>query len=433
MDPLTLALIGVLAMFVLILLHVPLGVAMALVGVVGFAQIAGWAPALSLMASEPAAAMSNLDIAVIPLFMLMGSLATVGGLGRDIYEVAYALIGHRRGGLATTTIVASAGFGAVCGSGIATTATFSKVALPEMLKRGYAPSLAAGSVAAGGTLGIIVPPSSMMILYAVLTEQSVLNLFTAAFIPAMIAVTFYLIAIQVQVRLNPDLGPKGERLSAKERIRALGQGWGVAVLAIVVLGGIYSGIFTVHEAAAIGVVIAFLFALLRRRLGLKDFLMVLGEASSSSAMIYLMIFGATIFSYFISVTGGADLIVNAIGALNAPPVAIIGMLLLLYIFLGAFFDEVAAMVVTLPFVIPVIQDLGYDLVWWGIINVVVIGIGMLTPPIGINVMLLNGMNPDIGLKTIYRGIIPFFCIDVIRLGLLTLVPSLTLWLPQILR
>ncbi|SHK48241.1 TRAP transporter, DctM subunit [Shimia gijangensis] len=433
MDPLTLAMIGVIAMFVLILLHVPLGVAMALVGVVGFAQIAGWAPALSLMASEPAAAMSNLDIAVIPLFMLMGSLATVGGLGTDIYEVSYALIGHRRGGLATTTIVASAGFGAVCGSGVATTATFSKVALPEMLKRSYSPSLATGSVAAGGTLGIIVPPSGMMILYAVLTEQSVLNLFTAAFIPAAIAVLFYIIAIQVQLHLNPEFGPKGERLPARERIRALGQGWGVAVLAIVVLGGIYSGIFTVHEAAAIGVVIAFLFALMRRRLGPRAFLAVLGEASSSTAMIYLMIFGATIFSYFISVTGGADLVVSSIGALNVPPLVVIGLLLLLYIFLGAFFDEVAAMVITLPFVIPVIQDLGYDLVWWGIINVVVIGIGMLTPPIGINVMLLSGMNPNIKLKTIYRGIMPFFCADIVRLALLTLIPSLTLWLPQILR
>lgn len=431
MDPLTLALIGCLAMFALILLHVPLGVAMALVGVVGFAQIVGWAPAISLMATEPAAAMSNLDIAVIPLFMLMGSLATVGGLGTDIYEVAYALMGHRRGGLATTTIVASAGFGAVCGSGVATTATFSRVALPEMLKRNYAPSLATGSVAAGGTLGILVPPSGMMILYAVLTEQSVLALFTAAFIPAAIAVLLYIVAIQIQVRLDPASGPRGERLPLKERVRALRQGWGVAVLAIVVLGGIYSGIFTVHEAAAIGVVIAFLFALLRRRLGLRAFLAVLGEASSSTAMIYLMIFGATIFSYFISVTGGADVIVNGIGSLNVPPLVVIGLLLLLYIFLGAFFDEVAAMVITLPFVIPIIQDLGFDLVWWGIINVVVIGIGMLTPPIGINVMLLNGMNPEIGLKTIYRGIWPFFCVDVIRLALLTLFPPLTLWLSTV--
>jgi len=223
MDLLTLALIGCVAMFALILLHVPLGVAMALVGVVGFAQVAGWAPALSLMASEPAAAMSNLDIAVIPLFMLMGSLATVGGLGTDIYEVSYAVIGHRRGGLATTTILASAGFGAVCGSGVATTATFSKVALPEMLKRQYSAELATGAVAAGGTLGIIVPPSGMMILYAVLTEQSVLALFTAAFIPAAIAIIFYIIAIQVQVMLNPAAAPQGERLPFKKRIAALRQ------------------------------------------------------------------------------------------------------------------------------------------------------------------------------------------------------------------
>jgi len=273
----------------------------------------------------------------------------------------------------------------------------------------------------------------MMILYAVLTEQSVLALFTAAFIPAAIAIIFYIIAIQVQVMLNPAAAPQGERLPFKKRIAALRQGWGVAVLSIVVLGGIYSGIFTVHEAAAIGVVIAFMFALLRRRLGVREFLNVLGEASSATAMIYLMIFGATIFSYFISVTGGADFIVSGITSLDVAPLVVIGLLLLFYMFLGAFFDEVAAMVITLPFVIPVIQNLGYDLVWWGIINVVVIGIGMLTPPIGINVMLLSSMNPQIPLTTIYRGIFPFFCADVIRLALLTLVPALTLWLPAILK
>ena len=229
--------------------------------------------------------------------------------------------------------------------------------------------------------------------------------------------------------IDPDSGPKGDRLPFRDRMRALGQGWGLAVLATVVLGGI----FTVHEAAAIGVVIAFLFGLLRRRLGGKDFLNLLGEASSSTAMIYIMIFGATIFSYFISVSGGADAIVGAIGSLDVPSLVIIGLLLLLYIFLGAFFEEVAAMVITLPFVIPIIQDLGYDLVWWGIINIVVIGMGMLTLPIGINVMLLNGMNPDIGLRTIYRGIWPFFFADVVRLALLTMIPALTLWLPIVLQ
>ena len=405
MDPLLLALLGFCVMMALIALHVPIGIAMALVGVTGFAQITGWGPALSLMASEPASAMGNLDLAVIPLFMLMGSLAAAGGLASDVYDMANALFGHKRGGLATTTVVASAGFGAICGSGVATTATFGRVAMPEMLSRGYEPGLAAGAIAAGGPLGIIVPPSSMMILYAVLTEQSVLDLFTAAIVPAALAVIFYAVAIQYTVARNPDASPTAEKMPLNERMVALARGWSVIVLAVVVLGGIYSGVFTVNEAAAVGVVIAFLFGVVRRKIDRKTFLKVMAEASAATAMIYIMVFGATIFSYFVSVTGGAQYLVDTIAALSVEPLAIIFGLLLLYIFLGAFFDEVAAMVITLPFVIPVIQDLGYDLVWWGIINVVVIGIGMITPPIGINVMLLT---------------------------LLVLFPSLTMWLPRIL-
>ena len=432
MDPLILALFGFALMLVLIVLHVPLGVAMALVGVGGFAWMVGWGPAVSLMATEPASAMANLDLAVIPLFMLMGSLAAAGGLASDVYNLANALIGHRRGGLASTTIVACAGFGAICGSGIATTATFGRVALPEMLGRRYSHELAAGSIAAGGTLGIIVPPSAMMILYAVLTEQSVLDLFVAAIIPALLAVVLHMTAIQIKLIRNPDAAPRGERATWRERLDAVRQAWGVITLAVVVLGGIYSGIFTVNEAAAVGVVVAFLFALIRKRLDWHAFLMVLAEASAGTAMIYVMVFGATIFSYFIAVTGAAAFLISWISALPVPPEVIIFGILVLYIFLGAFFDEVAAMVITLPFVLPVIQTLGYDLVWWGIINVVVIGIGMLTPPIGINVMVLNSMHKDISLRSIYRGVVPFLCADLVRLALLTLFPALTLWLPSIL-
>ncbi|WP_010139807.1 TRAP transporter large permease [Oceanicola sp. S124] len=432
MDPLILALLGCAAMMLLIVLHVPIGISMALVGVTGFALVVGWGPALSLMATEPASAMSSLDLAVIPLFMLMGSLAAAGGLATDVYDMAGALLGHRRGGLATTTVVASAGFGAICGSGVATTATFGRVAMPEMLARNYAPGVAAGAIAAGGTLGIIVPPSAMMILYAVLTEQSVLELFTAAIIPAFLAVAFYAAAVQAMVWRNPDAAPKSPRLPLKERLAAIGRAWGVILLAVVVLGGIYSGIFTVNEAAAIGVVIAFFFALLRRRLDRRTFLRVMAEASGSTAMIYIMVFGATIFSYFISVTGGAAYLVDLISSASVHPLSVIFGILLLYILLGAFFDEVAAMVITLPFVIPVIQGLGYDLVWWGIINVVVIGIGMITPPIGINVMLLNSMYRDIRITTIYRGIMPFLCADLLRLAVLVLFPPLTLWLPSVL-
>ncbi|MBD0417209.1 TRAP transporter large permease [Oryzicola mucosus] len=432
MDPLFIALIGFIVMMVLILLHVPIGVSMALVGVVGFAQIVGWEPALTLMGSEPASAMASLDLAVIPLFMLMGSLAAASGLASDVYNLAYALIGHRRGGIATTTIVASGGFGAICGSGVATTATFGRVAMPEMLSRGYRSDLAAGAVAAGGTLGIIVPPSGIMILYAVLTEQSLLDLFAAGVVPAIMAIAFYIIAIRIKLLFDPEAGPAGEKTSLAEKIKALKQAWGALVLFTVVMGGIYSGIFTVNEAAAIGVVVAFLFALLRRKLGWQNFMKVLAEASAGTAMIYVMVFGATIFSYFMAVTGAAAFLVTAITSLPIPPEAIIFTLLILYIFLGAFFDEVAAMVITLPLVVPLIQSFGYDLVWWGIINVVVIGIGMLAPPIGINVMVLHSMYKSLPLRTIYRGILPFLCAEFVRLTLLTLFPEITLWLPRML-
>lgn len=431
MSPLIIALLGFAGMFALMALHVPIGVAMAVTGVAGFGAIVGWNPALSLLASEPASIMSNLDLAVIPLFMLMGSLAMAAGLAGDIYATSQALIGHRRGGLAATTVVASAGFGAISGSGVATTATFGRVALPEMLSRGYAPSLAAGSVAAGGTLGIIVPPSGIMILYAVLTEQSVLELFTAALLPAALSIFLYLAAIWVSAMLDPSIAPGTQNLPLPERVRAIGRAWRVAVLAGLVMGGIYSGIFTVNEAASIGVAVAFAFAVASRRMNLSAFLRVLADASTATVMIYIMVFGATIFSYFVSVSGATTAVISGINGLGLPPLGVILALMLMYIFLGAFFDEVAAMVITLPFVIPLVLSFGYDLVWWGIVNVAVVGIGMITPPIGINVMLLNSMRSDIRISTIYRGIVPFLFADLVRLAILILFPAVTLWLPSV--
>lgn len=432
MDPTILAFVGFAGMFLLIGLHVPIGVAMAVVGVSGFAAIAGWAPALSLLATEPASTMSNLDLAVIPLFMLMGSLATTAGLAGDIYATAQALIGHRRGGLVATTVVASAGFGAVCGSGVATTATFGRVALPEMLGRGYSEKISSGSVAAGGTLGIIVPPSSIMILYAVLTENSILDLFSAAVLPALLTVSLYLAAVFIVARLRPDAMPGSTRQPLATRLRVLTRAWGVILLAVVVLGGIYSGVFTVNEAASVGTVIAFLFALGRGKLDRASFLAVLSEASVATVMIYVVVFGATIFSYFISITGVASDIIAGIEWLDLPALGVIFLLVLLYLFLGAFFDEVAAIVITLPFVLPLVLSLGYDPVWWGILNVALVGIGMLTPPIGLNVMLLNSMRPDIPLSSIYRGVVPFFLADCLRILILVLFPAVTLWLPSIL-
>ena len=250
-------------------------------------------------------------------------------------------------------------------------------------------------------------------------------------LPAILAIVFYLVAIQVKLILDPDAGVRGARLSYRERVGAVGRSWAVILMFVVVMGGIYSGIFTVNEAAAIGVIFAFLLALLRGKLDRATLVGVLAEASAGTAMIYVMVFGATIFSYFMAVTGAAAFLIDTIAHLPVPPIAILLTLLMLYIVLGAFFDEVAAMVITLPLVIPLIQSFGYDLVWWGILNVVVIGIGMMAPPIGINVMVLNSMYKSISLRTIYRGIMPFLIAEILRLTLLTVFPEITLWLPRV--
>lgn len=433
-DPIVIALAGLGVMFILILLHVPIGVAMGVVGVAGFAAIVGVDPALTLLATEPAAVFTNLDLAVIPLFLLMGGLAAAAGLASDIYNLAYAFIGHRRGGLALATIGGCGGFGAVCGSAIATTATFGRVALPEMLRRGYSPALATGSIASGGTLGIIVPPSSIMVIYAILTEQFIVHLFIAAIIPAIMAICFYMIATALYVHfVDPKAGPAGPRMPWPERWQVIKANWGVLLLATVVLGGIYTGIFTVNEAAAVGVTMALAFAILRRRLTWHGFLNVLVESSATALMIYVMIIGASIFSYFMSVAHAPDRLIEGINGLQLSGAMVIVILLIMYILLGAIFDEVAALVMTMPFVLPVIKHFGYDLVWWGIINVIIVEIGMICPPIGINVFVIHSMRKDIKIGAIYRGIMPYLAADIVRLALLTMFPALALWTLRVLK
>ncbi len=429
----TLGVLGLAGMFALALLHVPLGAAMALAGLVGFGAMAGFTPAASIFATEAASVIANLDLVVIPMFILMGAFASSGGLARDIYDLAYAGVGHRRGGLALATIGGCAGFGAVCGSAIATTATFGRAALPEMEARGYAPSLAAGAVAAGGTLGILIPPSTIMVIYAVITEQFVGDLFVAAIVPGLLAVVLYMAAVAVTVRLNPMAGPRGPRMTWAQRRDALKRSWGIIVLAVVVLGGIYSGVFTVNEAAAIGVILSLVFARARGQLDRRTFLAILRDAGGATAMIYLMLIGASIFSYFLTATRLPDAAVAMLTHLEIDRTLIILGLLAFYIVLGAFFDEVAAMVLTMPFVFPVILKLGYDPIWWGIVNVMVIEIGLICPPIGINVFVLNGMRRDLSLSTIYRGVMPFLAADLVRLTLIVLFPVIVLWLPQLMK
>lgn len=429
MDPLLIALLGLLAMFALIALHVPIGIAMLVVGVVGYGLIEDWGPALSSMINAVSGNIENPGLAVIPLFLLMGSFATAGGLSAEIYRFANAFVGHRRGGLAMATMGGCGVFGAICGSSTATAATFGRVALPEMLKRGYAPHFAAGTIAAGGTLGALVPPSVIMIIYSVITFKNILDMFVAAVIPAILAILFHFVAIWIYLRLKPQAGPAGERLSWRERWAATRGAWAVLLMIIAVIGGIYGGVVTVDEAAALGAVLALLFAIARRRLTWRGFWNALVESAAATAMIYVIIFGASVFTYFITVANVPPALTGWVQSLDVPPLAVIFVLLLMYIILGAVFDTISAMLITLPFVLPIVESLDYVenvAIWWGIINVVVVELGMITPPIGMNVFVLHSLAPQIGLTRIFAGVTPFVVSDLARLLVLTLFPVLTL-------
>ena len=430
MEPPVIGGLVVAGMFVMIALHVPIGVAMAIAGFVGTGIMIGFDPAVALMGIEPSAAIASEELAIIALFLLMGNFAAAAGLSGDLYRLAQAFLGHRKGGLAMATVATCAGFGAVCGSSLATTATMTRIALPEMESRGYSRRLSTGSIAAGSTLGVIVPPSVLLVLYAILTEQFVTALFVAALGPALIAVILYLLSVVAYVTVSPNSGPAAERVAWPERRSVLKQSWGVVFLAFVVSGGIYSGIFTINEAAAVGASVAIAFTAFRGRLSRHLFFDNLRETAASTALIYLIIIGASIFSYAISLSQLPDIIVGSIEGLGLQPLVVILLLEAMYIVLGSIFDTVAAMVITLPFVFPLITGMGYDPIWWGVINVVVMEMGMITPPIGLNVFVLQGMAKDVPFSTIYAGIGPFLVSDVIRLLILTLFPVLTLWLPK---
>lgn len=429
MSALAIGGLGMLALLALMFAQIPIGFAMMIVGVTGYALQAGWAPALTLLTSEPSALLSSVDLATVPLFLLMGTFATAAGFSSDIYNAAAALLGHRRGGLAYATIGGSAAFGAVCGSSTATAATFAKAALPEMLRRGYAPSFSTGTIAAGGTLKALIPPSIIMILYCIVAKAFIFDLFIAAIVPALLAITLNLLAITLLVRLRPELAPVSKRLPWAERWTALRRAAPFILLMMTVFAGLYSGVFTVNEAASVAAVLALAFAVARGRLNWESLWVGMRETASATAMIYIIIIGATVFSYFITLARVPEALVDLVSHSGFPPLAIIMLLLVAYLILGAIFDEIAAMLITLPFVLPVVLELGYDVVWWGIINVVIIELGMIIPPIGIIVFILHGLAPSISLSTIYRGVAPFIAADIALLALLTLFPGIVMWLP----
>lgn len=430
MDPIILGIIGIVFMFVLIILHVPIGVAMAAAGFAGIWAMIGIEPATKIFATTPTDLLTNQSLAAIPMFLLMGSFASAAGLSSDLYRLFHGFVGHYRGGLAMATVAGCGGFGAVCGSSIATASTFMRVALPEMLERNYKPSLAIGCIAAGGTLGILIPPSNLMLLYGVLTEQFVIALFTAAVIPGLISIAIYFIAIIIIVKVRPEMGPAGGRVAWAERLSIIRGAWGVISLAFVVSGGIYGGIFTILEAAAVGCIFAIGFTYYRGNLNWPTVRRVLGQTAATTGFIYIIIFGANIFSSFITLTQLPEVLAGVIRDAGLSPTVVLLLLLLMYIILGSIFDTVAAMIITLPVVFPLMIELGFNPIWWGVINIMVIEIGQTTPPIGIIPFVLHGMRPDIPLQTIFYGIGPFFVADLIRLGIVAAFPILALWLPE---
>ncbi|MDR2503031.1 MAG: TRAP transporter large permease [Deltaproteobacteria bacterium] len=431
MEPTTLAIFGIAGMFALIILRVPIGIAMCVAGLAGCAAIIGRPAAMSFLSTEVMAKFSSPDTAVAPMFLLMGNLATISGLSGDLYRLAHVCVGHFRGGLAMATVAGCGFFGAICGSSAATTATFTSVALPEMINRNYSKYLATGVIAAGGCLGTLVPPSVPLVLYAVMTGQFIVELFMAAFIPAMLCILLFFVTVWLICLVNPQAGPAGQRRSAMEVLDAFKKSWAAILLLLGVLGGIYAGIFTVNEGAAVGCVLSLIFAVIRKAINRKTIGAIIKDTVVAMGMIYIIMIGAGIFGYFIALSGIAQVTVDAITAAGMPNWLIITLLMFVYFIMGAIFDCLAAMLITLPLVVPIITGMGYSLVWWGIVNMVIINIGQISPPIGLNVFVLKSLS-GYNLGLLYRGVAPFMLAAIALLAVLIAWPHVVLFLPTLL-
>jgi tripartite ATP-independent transporter DctM subunit len=386
--------------------------------------------ALSMVGSVAFETGMSYTLSIVPLFILMGNLVTKAGLSAELYRVSYAFLGHRRGGLSMATILACGGFGAVCGSSLATAATMSKVAMPSMRKYGYSDALAAGSIAAGGTLGILIPPSVVMVIYGILTEQNIGKLFIAGILPGILAVACYLAAVAVTVRIDKKAGPPGERVSWHERLVALGDVWGVLILFLVVIGGIYGGIFTPTEAAGIGAGGGLVFLLARQGFDWRMLRTILVESAVTTGMIFTILIGALIFANFINMTGMPQELTQYAEQFRETPLLVIIAILLIYVALGCVLESMSMILLTVPMFYPLVAHLGYDLIWFGIIVVVVTEISMITPPVGLNVFVLRSVLPDVPTRTVFRGVMPFIAADVVRLGILVAFPAISLYLTQ---
>lgn len=432
------SLIGLGAVLFLVLLRMPIAIAMGLVGFVGFMEIRGFRAAISMVGRLIIDAAQDYGLSVVPLFILMGLFVNKGGLSRELYRVSYSFLGHFRGGLAMATIVACAGFSAICGSSLATAATMSKVAMPEMRKYRYSDSLATASIAAGGTLGILIPPSVILVIYGLLTETSIGKLFIAGIVPGVLGVFLYLLAVRYSVWRDKDAGPAGEKANLAERLSALRGVWAVLLLFFVVIGGLYGALdvwplhltFSPTEAAGMGAAGAFLIALSRGNLNFSATVEVLVEAAETAATLSVILIGAWIFSNFVNLAGLPEALSGFVQSQGVSPMVVIFLILVVYILLGCVFESLSMLLLTVPIFFPVVMSLGFDPVWFGIVVVVVTEISLITPPVGLNVFVLKGVVKDVSTGTIFRGVTPFWVVDILRLLIIVLLPGLVLFLPN---
>jgi tripartite ATP-independent transporter DctM subunit len=430
LNPTHVALIGFVVLFALMLLRVPVGMAMGLVGVCGFGYLSGSGPALKLIGQTSMRTVTDYNFGVIPMFMLMGALVTVSGMSRELFRVANALIGHLRGGLGVATILACGGFAAVCGSSVATAATFSTVAYPEMRRFNYPQSFSTGVIAAGGTLGIIIPPSTVLAVYAILTQQDIGKLFIAGVIPGILALLMYILTISVIVWVRPNLLPAGEVKPWSERLAGLKEVWGPLTLFLFVMVGLYSGLFTPTEAGGVGAVGAFLIGWVRGKLGKAQLLEALLSATRTSAAVFTVLIGALIFGYFLTITQVPQNVTEFLTGLGVGKYGVLALIMLMYLVLGCLMDAMAMIILTVPIIYPVILELGFDPIWFGIIVVMVVELGLIHPPVGMNVFVIKSVIKDVSFSTIFKGVIPFIAMDLLRLVILIAFPALSLWLPN---
>jgi len=431
MTPMTIGLIGLILLIVLLFSRMPVGFVMALLGFVGFSYMVSLEAGLSLLAKDVYAIFGSYSLTVIPLFVLMGQIAFHSGMSRRLYDAAYKFMGHWPGGLAMATIGACAGFSAICGSTNAAAATMASVALPEMKRYGYDMKLATGTVAAGGSLGILIPPSVIFIVYGIMTEQSIGKLFAAGILPGMLLAGLFLLTIYIWTRIRPDLGPRGPRTGLRERLRSL---WGLGEMFgifAIVMGGLFKGVFTPTEAGAIGAFSTLMLALIRRQIDWNGFRQALMETIRISCMVLVIVTGATVFGHFLAITRIPFELAGWVKTLPLPSWGVMGVIILIYLMGGCFMDALALILLTINIFFPVaVETLGYDPIWFGVIIVMVTEMGVITPPVGVNVYVVSGVAKDVPLEVIFKGILPLLMALIAAVTLMVIFPQIALFIPS---